>query len=139
MAISAGSCVISAGVFNSATGAAGAADLSKGTLCPEGVVLGIFLGGTSPATFVDWSNGNVASNGFDLNALREVTPYTGTDLLGKRVTLPGTGPAFRGVVAQQFNTELDDTGGAGNQSPVCVVKANGFYYIAEPNNLLELN
>lgn len=134
MAITVGDMVISAGVFQRPAG--GAADLSKGTLVPDGVNVGIYTGSTP--NYTSWATGRVDGGSYGTNNLRKVTPYSGPDLAGKEVIIPGTGPAFIGVVIQQFNTELDDTDGDGTQVPVCVVRASGFTYIAEPASLEEV-
>lgn len=134
MALANGDSVIPAGVFNRAYG--GEADLSVGTLCLGELPVGFYNGGTN---IVHWNNGQTSERAYDDLNLRLVTPYTGTNLLGKRVSLAGVSPAFRGVVVQQFNTELNGTAGSGDQEPVCVVKAEKFFYIALPGNLVEVN
>jgi len=135
MALVNGALVIPAGSFN---GTGRVADLTKGTLCPEGLNVGVWHGdATDKAVF---NNGLSTINDGAVNPvnLRKVTGYSGTTLLGKVVRLTGAGPAFQGVVVQQLNTELSDTNGDGVQVPVVVVKAAGFYYVAEPANVEEV-
>jgi hypothetical protein len=133
MAFAENDLVIPAGSFN---GNGAVADLSVGTLCPEGLTMGIFR---SSAPYNVWSTGATqASATFSTENLRLCSVYTGPDLLNKAVGLPGKGPAFRGVVTQVLNTELDDTGGDGTQVPVVVVRTADFFYVAEPSSLEEL-
>lgn len=138
MAFATGDMCIAAGVFPQPAGG-GAAVLTKGTLCPDGIVFGTFFGGVDP-TFVKWNTGRPdGSSSYSPTNLRLVTPYTGTDLVGKTVRLSAqVAPAFEGVVVLGFNTELDATDGTGTQVPVCLVKAQGFYYVAEPASLEEV-
>lgn len=135
MAFATGDMCIAAGVFPQPAGG-GAALLTKGTLCPDGIVFGTFLGNPDPS-FVKWNTGRPdGSSSYSPTNLRLVTPYTGTDLVGKTVRLvAGVAPAFEGVVVLCFNTELDNTNADGTQVPVCLVKAQGFYYVAEPTSL----
>lgn len=135
MALVSGQMVISAGCFASAAGGV-VADLSVGTLVPEGVAVGVF--DAEAADEVRWASGSSDIEAYALGNLRLVTPYSGTDMLGKCVTLPNTSPAFRGIVIQQFNTELDDVDGNGTQVPVLVIQADGFTYIAEPASVEEV-
>jgi hypothetical protein len=137
MALVNGDMVVAAGVFPQPAGG-GAADLSKGTLCPDGVVLGTFNGAALPS-FVRWNNGRTdGGSTYSSNNLRKVVPYSGPALLGKAVTLSSVSAAFQGVVVFCFDVELDATDGDGTPEPVCVVKAQGFYYIAKPSSLEEL-
>lgn len=133
MALAQGDTVIPASMFN-AEGRV--ANLSVGSLCPDGVLMGQY-GDTANEADIVWNSGNVSGDSQQLNPanLRKCTAYTGTDLLGKGVRLTGAAPAFSGTVIQQFNTELDDTNGDGTQVPVVVVKASGFIYVAEPANV----
>lgn len=133
MPVAPGDIVTPAGSFN---GNAGVANLAVGTLCPDGLTLGVFEGG---AIFVRWNTGfNESGTTFTAGNLRVCTAYTGSDLLGKTVRLLGKGPAFQGTVVQQLNTELDDTDGDGTQTPVVVVKTERFTYVAEPASLEEV-
>lgn len=134
MAIDNGDMVISAGCFMRPSG--GAAVLNKGTLVPDGVNIGIYE--TSGAGQVAWNNGRNDAASYALTNLRKVTPYSGSDFFGKRVTLSDVAAAFEGIVIQQFNTELSGTNDTGVQVPVCVVRAQGFTYIAEPADLVEI-
>jgi hypothetical protein len=129
MALVNGDIVIPAGSFN---GDGAVADLSVGTLCPEGLNFGTYQ---STAPYSLWSSGVAQSVAQATANLRKCTAYTGTDLLGQAVRLTGKGPAFQGVVVQQFNTELDDTNGDGTQVPVVLVETEDFFYVAEPADL----
>lgn len=129
MALVNGDLVIPASSFN---GDGAVADLSVGSLCPEGLNFGTYQ---STAPYSIWSSGVVQSVAQATANLRKCTPYSGTDLLGKGVGLPGKGPAFQGVVVHQFDTELDDTNGDGTQVPVVVVETEDFFYVAEPADL----
>lgn len=136
MAIAHGDTVIPTGSFNSV---AGVANLAVGSLCPDGLNVGTYHGGGDGDDVV-WNNGTgtVHAGVANPNLLRKCTAYTGTDLLGKQVQLTGAGVAFQGVVVQQLDTELDDVGGDGTQVPVVVVKAAGFFFVAEPANVEEV-
>ena len=132
MALADGDSVIVASSFNAA---ATVADLSIGSLCPEGLNVGSFQ---AAAPYTAWSSGVNQTVAFASATYRKCTTYSGTNLLGKRVRLTGTSTAFDGVVVQQLNTELDNINGTGNQVPVVVVKTGLFYYVVEPDSLEEL-
>lgn len=137
MAIVAGDTVIPAGIFNRSSG--GSADLAKGTLCPDGISIGTYLGTSADSTWTNWNSGEQDNDGgYNAANLRKCTEYSGEDLLGKTVSLLNVAPAFRGTVVQQFDTELDDVEGNGTQVPVCVIKTERFYYVAEPGDLQEV-
>lgn len=136
MALVDGDNVIPAGSFN---GDGRVADLTQGTLCPEGLLLGVFTAGAGVDTWVIWNNGETHIADQNAQNLRLVRSYTGSDLLGKTVRLNNQSPVFQGVVVQQLNVELDNTAGDGTPVPVVVVRANGFQYVAEPSNLSEVN
>jgi hypothetical protein len=130
MAIIHGDTVIPAGSFSSVLGAA---SLSSGSLCPDGLNLGTVHADGGDEDVI-WNNG-LASNHpgpTDPRLLRKCTAYTGTNLLGETVQLINRGSAFRGPVVQQLNTELDMTGGNGTQVPILVVKGAGFFFVVEP-------
>jgi hypothetical protein len=131
-----GDTVIPAGSFN---GEAKVANLSVGSLCPDGLLMGTYSG-DGDDNDISWNSGY---NSADVAAaspslLRKVTAYTGTDMLGKTVKLAGAATAFIGTVVQQFNTELDNTGGDGAQVPCLLIKASQFYYVAEPASVEEV-
>lgn len=132
MALVNGDTVIPAGSFN---GEATVANLEVGSLCPEGLNVGTYQ---STAPYTVWSSGIVQTVAFASANYRKCSQYTGPDLIGKSVRWPGKGPALQGVVVQQLNTELDDVNGDGTQVPVVVVKADGFFYVAEPASLEEI-
>lgn len=136
MAIAHGDTVIPTGSFNSV---AGVANLAVGSLCPDGLNVGTYHGAGGNDDIV-WNNGlsSVTALAANPGLVRKCTAYTGTDLLGKTVQLTGKGPAFQGIVVQQLNTELDDSAGDGTQVPIVVVKANGFFFVAEPANVEEV-
>lgn len=136
MALVAGDMVIPAGSFN---GEAAAANLAVGTLCPEGLLIGLWTAEASEAAV--FNNGlNTGAVSLNPNNMRKCTPYSGgTSFLGKYVQLTGACTAFRGIVIQELNTELDDTNGDGTQVPVLVVQADGFTYVAEPSSISEVN
>lgn len=135
MALAAGDMVIPAGMFN---GNAQVANLAVGSLCPDGLLVGIWTGEVSEA--VVFNNGlNTGAAGVNSNNYRKCTPYTGTSFLGKTVQLNGASTAFRGVVIQQLQTELDDTNGDGTQVPVLVIKTQDFTFVAAPANVSEVN
>lgn len=135
MALVAGDMIIPAGMFNAE---AQVANLAVGSLCPEGLLLGIWTGEVSEA--VVFNNGTTTgATALNPNNYRKCTPYSGTSFLGKTVRLNGACSAFRGVVVQELNTELDNTNGDGTQVPVVVVKTPHFTYVAEPGNISEVN
>ena len=136
MALVAGDLVIPAGSFN---GEAGVADLTVGTLCPEGLLLGIFDGTAGDEEYI-WNNGqNSGAAATNPNNCRKCTPYSGaTSYLGKTVQLNGVSPAFQGVVIQELDTELDNVNGDGTQVPILVIKTSQFVYVAEPANVTEV-
>jgi len=133
MALASGDTVIPAGSFN---GSSQAANLSVGTLCPDGLLLGTYTGDADE--FVIWNNGNVSQETFSTINLRKCETYTGTDFLGKTVQLTDFSADFRGTVILQLNTELDDTNGDGTQVPVIVVKTPQFTYVAEASSVTEV-
>jgi hypothetical protein len=131
MAIVIGDVVVSAGAFN---GESEVANLAVGSLCPDGLLLGVFNGLVD--AYVNWNNGTVTGVVSTQN-LRKVTAYTGPDLFGKTVRLTGYGPEFIGAVVQQLDVELDATDGEGDPTPVVVVKAFNFSYVALPASVEE--
>lgn len=135
MAIIQGDTVIPTGSFNSVVGVA---DLSVGSLCPAGLNTGTYHGDADEG--IVWNNGLYSTNdsGTNPRMLRKCTAYTGPDLLGKTVQLVGKSAAMRGSVVQQLNTELDATAGNGTQVPIVVIKGAGFFFVAEPANVVEV-
>lgn len=131
MALAVGDVVVPAGIFVTANSVA---DLSVGSLCPDGVLTGVFTNGDG---YVDWMNGTTGV-AFDTGLLRKVSAYSGPDLLGRTVQLPGKPSAFRGTVVQQLDIELATTDGGGPGSPVIVVKGQGFFYATEPSSVEEV-
>lgn len=133
MTLAEGDLVVPAGVFN---GNDAVADLSVGSLCPEGVNIGSYS--QAAAIQAIFPNGQVGESSQNPVNLRKVTTYTGTDLLGKDVKLTGAGAAFIGTVIHQFDVELDATNGDGTPTPVVVVKTGQFTYIALPASVEEV-
>jgi len=126
MAIVQGDSIVPAGSFN---GTGRVADLSVGSLCPDGLVVGTYHGDATD--FAVWNSGRVLDDSNTPVNLRKCTPYSGgTSFYGKRVRLTGKSPVFEGVVVQELDVELDDTNGDGSQTPVVVIQTRQFTYVA---------
>jgi hypothetical protein len=115
----------------------GVADLTVGSLCPDGVLLGTFCSSPQEVLWNDGTSGRPAG-GFAPQGLRRCEFYTGTGLEGRTVQLKGKPPEFRGVCVQQLDLELGTVNNTGPLTPVVVVKTPSFSYIALPADVEEV-
>lgn len=127
MALLSGDMFVPGGVFLSA---AKVGQPLSGSVTPRGVVFGTW----DTSNVKSYTSGLTNSNASADTLCRKVTAYTGgTNFLGQRVQWVGKSAGFSGVCTLQFNVELNDTFGVGNQEPVLEVRSDlGFFFLVRP-------